>query len=271
MMVWADWAELAATLSPGYIISFHLAPWGVLGLCALMCFYKRRAIRTGMEAAPSLPLIIAGLVLLGLAFVIPLSDTCWVLRLLAAWVGLFAVCFGPGALIPLALLSIYAFIIFFPILVDSYLAAGFISTAVAPAAWLVHLLGLHIVTGSQTFQFIFPSGQPVVVQVESACAGPSTMAVFVVIFALMMLDLPLPRSRVVPVFLIGAVGTWLQNVIRIIIILCCGYFWGGNALETAHYWTVYIMFPLWYLLFVSIYLRYVKKTAPTLPGSPYTG
>ena len=142
---------------------------------------------------------------------------------------------------------------------------GFISTAVAPVAWLVRLSGLHIVSGNQTFQFLLPSGQPIVVQVASACAGPTTMAVFVVIFVLMMLDLPLPWPRAVQVFLLGVVGTWLQNVIRIVIILGCGYFWGYNALETAHYWTVYIMFPLWYLLFVSIYFRCVKKTAPALP------
>ncbi len=85
------------------------------------------------------------------------------------------------------------------------------------------------------------------------------MAVFVVIFVLMMLDLPLPWSRAVPVFLFGMVGTWLQNVIRIIIVLCCGYFLGIKALEAAHYWTVYIIFPLWYLFFATVYFRAAKK------------
>lgn len=266
LLVGANWTELAATLTYSYIVSFHLAPWGVLGLCALMCWYKRQAIHSAMGLALSLPFIIVGLVLLGLAFVIPLSTDFFLLRLLVAWVGLFAVCFGQAALIPLILLATYAFTIYFPILVDNYLAVGFISTAVAPVAWLVRLSGLHIVSGSQTFQFSLPSGLPIVVQVASACAGPTTMAVFVVIFTLMMLDLPLPWPRAVQVFLLGVVGTWLQNVIRIVIILGCGYFWGYNALETAHYWTVYVMFPLWYLLFVSIYFRCVKKTAPALPG-----
>jgi exosortase/archaeosortase family protein len=221
-----------------------------------------------MELPPSLIFIIAGLVLLGLAFFIPLSPDFFLLRLLAALVGLFAVCFGPGALIPLVLVATYAFTICFPILVDNYLSVGFISSAVAPVAWLVRLSGLYIVAGNQTFQFSLPSGQPIVVQVASACAGPTTMAVFVVIFVLMMLDLPLPWPMAVQVFLFGVVGTWLQNVIRIIIILGCGYFWGYNALETAHYWTVYVMFPLWYLFFVSFYFRYVNNTTPALPGRP---
>ena len=220
----------------------------------------------GMGLALSLPFIVAGLVLLGLAFAVPLSADFFLLRLLVAWVGLFAVCFGPAALIPLVLLATYAFTIYFPILVDNYLSVGFISTAVAPVAWLARLSGLHIVSGSQTFQFSLPSGQPIVVQVASACAGPATMAVFVVIFALMMLDLPLPWSRAVQVFLFGMVGTWLQNVIRIIIILGCGYFWGYKALEAAHYWTVYIMFPLWYLLFASVYFRCVKRRLPPCPA-----
>lgn len=266
LLLGANPTELATALSCSYIVSFHLAPWGVLGLCALICISKRRLILSAMELPPSLPFILAGLVLLGLALAIPLSADLFLLRLLVAWVGLFAVCFGRAALVPLILLATYAFTIYFPILVNSYLAAGFVSTAVAPVAWLVRLSGLHIVPAGQAFQFLLPSGQPIVVQVASACAGSSTMSVFVVIFVLMMLDLPLPRSQAVPVFLMGVVGTWLQNVARIIVILGCGYFWGANALETAHYWTVYVIFPLWYLLFVSLYLRYVKKTAPVLPG-----
>jgi len=261
LLVGASWAELAATLSLSYIIPLHLAPWGVLGLCILMCFLKWRLIRSAMELPPSLPFILIGLLLAGLAFAVPLSPTLFILRLLAAWVGLYAVCFGQAALIPLILLATYAFTIYFKILANSnsYLAAGFINTAVAPVAWLVHITGLHIVTGSQTFQFLLPTGHPIVVQVASACAGPVTMAVFVVIFVLMMLDLPLPWSWAAPVFLLGVVGTWLQNVVRIIIILGCGYYWGAKALETAHYWTIYILFPLWYLLFAAIYFWVVKS------------
>jgi exosortase/archaeosortase family protein len=258
LLLGANWTELAADLSYSYIVSLHLAPWGVLGLSALMCWHKRRHIRSAMELPPSLPSIVAGAVLLGLAFAVPLSTSFFLLRLLVAWVGLFAICFGQAALVPLILLTAYAFTIYFPILVNSYLAAGFIDAAVAPVAWLARLSGLHIVSGSQTFQFHLPSGQPIVLLVASACAGPATTAVFTVIFVLMMLDLPLPWSRAIPVLLFGLAGTWLQNVIRIVIILACGYFLGINALETAHYWTVYIIFPLWYLLFSIVYFRVAK-------------
>ncbi len=268
LLVGANWTELATALSFSYIVSFHLAPWGVLGLCVLMCYYKRRLIRSGMGAPPSLSFIIAGLAMLGLAFVIPLSADFFLLRLLAAWAGLFAVCFGQAALIPLILLAAYAFTIYFPILIASYLAAGYTNTAVAPVAWLVHLAGLHIRSGGQAFQFLLPSGQSTVVQVSSACAGPATMAVFVVIFTMMMIDLPLPWSRGGPVFLFGVVGTWLQNLLRIVIILGCGYFWGMRALEVAHYWTVYIMFPFWYLLFASAYFRFVKNPAVLADKAP---
>jgi exosortase/archaeosortase family protein len=90
--------------------------------------------------------------------------------------------------------------------------------------------------------------------------------VFVVIFTLMMLDLPLPWQQAIPVFLFGVVGTWLQNVIRIIIILGCGYFFGSDALWAAHFWTIYVLFPLWYLLFALVYFRFVHK-----PPTPPTG
>jgi hypothetical protein len=48
-------------------------------------------------------------------------------------------------------------------------------------------------------------------------------------------------------------------VIRIVIILGCGYYIGYNALWTAHFWTIYILFPLWYLLFAFVYFKLARQ------------
>ncbi len=251
----ADWPQIAAVLNPVYIFNFHLAPWGVLGLCILVCYVKRGAIRAGMETAPTVPYLIAGLALFSAAFFIPLSDPFFLLRLLTAVVGLFAAAFGQGALIPIALLLSYAFAVTVPVLINTCLGPSYAMTAVTPVAWLFHLFNLHIQVSGQVFRFLQPSGQPLAVLVAGACAGPATMSVFVVIFTLMMIDRTLPRSVALPIFLFGIAGTWLQNVVRIVIILCAGYFLGKRALDIAHYYTVYILFPLWYLLFAGIYFQ----------------
>jgi exosortase/archaeosortase family protein len=77
------------------------------------------------------------------------------------------------------------------------------------------------------------------------------------------MDRPLPWRRAVPVFLFGVAGTWLQNVIRLVLILCSGYFFGENTLLAVHFWIAYILFPLWYLLFALVYSRLVQK--PPVP------
>jgi exosortase/archaeosortase family protein len=260
LLAGTNWRALLATLSYNYIVtSNNVAPWGVLALAALMVYLKRKQIRAAMDSRPAPVLVAAGLVIVCLAFFVPLSEPFWLLRLLTAWIGVFVVIFGSAAVIPLLLLGAYAFTICFPLLVDTYLEAGYASTAVAPTAWLLHLFGLHIAVDGQLFQFPLPSGAPMQVTVTSGCAGPSTIAVFVVIFTLMMLDLPLPWQQAIPVFLFGVVGTWLQNVIRIILILCSGYFFGENALWTVHFWTIYALFPLWYLLFALVYFRFAQK------------
>ena len=84
------------------------------------------------------------------------------------------------------------------------------------------------------------------------------MGVFLAIFALMMLDIPLPPRKAAWLFLFGAVGTWFQSLIRLIIIILVGYHLGGDAMWTTHFWSIYILFPLWYLFFAYIYFRQVR-------------
>jgi len=197
LLAGADWPAFTSTLSYDYIVnSYHVAPWGVLALAVLMVYVKRSQIRAAMETGPAPVLMAAGLVIVCLAFFIPFTEPFFLLRLLTAWVGAFVVIFGSAAVIPLALLAAYAFTICFPLLVNNYLEAGYAGTAVAPAAWLLHLFGLQITVGGQVFRFTLPSGTPMQIMVSSACAGPATMAVFVVIFTLMMLDLPARNDTV---------------------------------------------------------------------------
>jgi exosortase/archaeosortase family protein len=260
LLAGADWRAFLSTLSYQYIIiSNNVAPWGVLVLVALMAFLKRKQIRAAMNNRPAPVLVVAGLVIACLAFFIPFREPFFLLRLFAAWIGAFAVIFGSAASIPLALLGAYAFALCYPLLVESYLEAGYASTALAPAVWLLHLFGLRIAAAGQALTFPLPSGAPMLVTVPSSCAGTATMAVFVVIFTLMMLDLPLSREQAIPVFLFGAVGTWLQNVIRIVLIVGSGYFFGENILWTVHFWTIYVLFPLWYLLFALVYFRLARN------------
>ncbi len=103
--------------------------------------------------------------------------------------------------------------------------------------------------------FTSVNGDAVSTTVAAECAGYVTIGVFIALFSLMMLDIRLPLRRAWYVFLIGLAGTWLQNIIRIVVTLVAAYYWGSEALGTVHYNISYVIFPLWFALFAFWYLK----------------
>ena len=260
------WASLGAMLSPDWIFGqHHAAPWGVLGLCAIWLWLKRKQIRSDMEVRQNLISIPLGLALVIGAILIPPSQDFMVFQVLLASLGVFVILFSKGARIPSILLGIYGFAISFPLAIQRFAELPYSTSAIKPLVWILTGLGYAFQSEAQWIHFTSYSGEPISVAITAACAGPVTMGVFLAIFALMMLDVPLPPKKAVWLFLFGAAGTWLQSVIRLVIVMLVGYHWGKEALWTAHSWTIYVLFPLWYLLFVYVYFRQVRRP-PQIKG-----
>jgi exosortase/archaeosortase family protein len=189
------------------------------------------------------------------AILMPASRDFLVFQVLLAWLGVFVIFFGKGAKIPSILLGIYGFVISFPLMIARFAEDAYSRTAIAPLVWSMTTLGYPFESQGQWVHFVSSTGQPISAAITTSCAGPATMAVFMAIFALMMLDIPLPPRKALGLFLFGAVGTWFQSVIRLIILMFVGYYRGEDAMWTTHFWSIYILFPLWYLFFVYIYFR----------------
>lgn len=256
------WASLAAMLSPNWILGqHHAAPWGVLTLCSIWLYLKRKEIGRGMNLRAKFNFAFCSLnFMLGVglvvgAILIPFSLDYLVFKLLLVWLGTFVIFFGRAARIPSILLGIYALAISFPLMVARFAEQAYSRTAIVPLMGLLTTLGYPVDSQGQWVHLVTASGEPITVAVTSACAGPVTMGVFMAIFALMMLDIPLPPRKAVGLFLFGAAGTWAQNLLRLVILMLLGYYRGEDAMWTAHFWSIYILFPLWYLLFVYIYFR----------------
>lgn len=193
------------------------------------------------------------------AVLIPPSLNYMVFRVVLAALGVFVILFGQGARIPAIMVAIYGFVITFPIVLEKLAGDAYAYSALAPLLWLGNGLGYGIQNHGQWIAFTSARGELISAAVTISCAGSATMGIFIALFALMMLDRPLPRQRAIVLFLFGAIGTWLQNIIRLVILIVAGYYLGNAALWTAHYWTIYILFPVWYLLFTFIYFRQFKK------------
>jgi exosortase/archaeosortase family protein len=258
------WSSLPVMLSPSWIFGqYHAAPWGVLAICLLFLWVKRKAVWERMHRRTNPVYALLGLAMLAAAIIVPFSRDYLVFQVLLGSLGLFTILFGGASRIPATYLAVYVLAVSFPLLVERFAADAYSRMAIAPLMWLLSALGYPLQNHGQLISFVTSSGEPITVAVSTACAGPWTMGVFLAFFALMMMDMPLSPKRAALTFLFGVIGTWFQNLIRLVILLLLGYYFGGNALWAAHSWTIYVLFPVWFLIFAWVYLRQVK-----LPRTP---
>ena len=200
-----------------------------------------------------------GIAMVVVAIIMPSSKDFLVFQVLLASLGIFTIIFRKAARIPTILLAVYCFAISFPLLVERFAEHAYSKIALVPTMGSMTLLGYPLQNQGQWVHFTSATGEPIRVAITAGCAGPATMGVFIALFALMMLDMPLRPQKAAGLFLFGVVGTWFQSFIRLIVLLLIGYHMGEDALWTAHFWTIYLLFPLWYLLFAYIYFRQVRR------------
>ncbi|MBI4186146.1 MAG: exosortase/archaeosortase family protein [Chloroflexi bacterium] len=272
------WAGLWEMLSPDWIFGqYHASPWAVLSLCLIWLYLRRRQIwgemlegcrvseskisggKTLQTFKPSKlykPFnFLLGLALVAGAVLMPAIQDFLVFRMLLALLGVFVIFFGRAARLPSILLGIYGFAISFPLLIERFAELPYALGAIKPMAWVLTILGYPLHVQGQLLHLATSGGEAISVAVTAACAGPATMGVFLALFVLMMLDTPLPPRKAAWVFLIGVAGTWLQNFVRLVMLMAVAYYLGEKAMWTAHLWTIYVVFPLWYLLFAFIYFH----------------
>jgi exosortase/archaeosortase family protein len=253
------WTALPSMLSPGRILGQHqLHPWGVLALCLVVLCLKREEILKGINSGRSLVIIPLGLALVGGAVLMPSLQDYLVFRVLLASLGVFIIVFRTVAKVPLILLAIYGFSISLPLAVQRFAESGYSRSAIVPLMWVMTTLRYPLQNEGQWMHLTSKSGEVISTAITAACAGPATMGVFIAIFALMMLDKPLPPQKAAGLFIFGAAGTWFQSFIRMMILMLIAYYFGKDAMWTAHSWTIYILFPLWYLLFAYVYFQQVR-------------
>ena len=90
------------------------------------------------------------------------------------------------------------------------------------------------------------------VTIVQACSGAETSLLFVGVFAMMLLDVgrTVPRRKVLAIFFIGALGTYLVNVVRVPLIIYLGYLYGYGAIEG---FTHEFGGALFFLAFVAVF------------------
>jgi exosortase/archaeosortase family protein len=247
--------------SLGYLQETGLYPYAVFGLCLGLLYSKREILRTQLsEEASSQNMWVGGFLII-LAMIMPFSTLPFqLLTILTLWLGVFTAISGKIIRLPLALLAIYGFSTWFPLLLSR-------SGNMFPWATTIVIVSLlkPLIPISNQGQFIYftdIAGGDQSYFINAACSGSASLGVFFSLLFLMFIDAPLPRDKAGYMFLFGLVGTTAQNLLRIVILVLAGYFFGGSALWRTHSFAGYILYPLWFALFAYIYINQARKNSP---------
>ena len=231
----------------------------ILGLCLVFGWLKRDAILVHMKSdrffAESVYLAV-GVLITAISLMIPLSSNLAfaMFKILLTFVGVFFVFFGIAAHLPSLLLFVYGFSVSFPKLLDEFLGTQYALITTRLTAGVADLV-YPVDYEGQLISIINSEGVKNLVYIDAECSGSASIAIFLTIFALMMIDIK-PRSKyILPLFFFGIVGTSLQNILRLVVLLSANYHFGLDAMWQMHAYAGYILLPVWLAIFFYVYLK----------------
>lgn len=251
------WRNLPHLFSPTYIMETGAYPWAVLGLCSLWLFFKRDEVTGKIASEVTMRDMAVGITMVTLS--LPLRNEAELsflaLGVLLVFLGTSTLFFGTPSTIPWILLGVYAFALIFPRVFTAHLEEPYAQTTVKTVASLITLLGYPVQTQGQVISFISTTGEHLGSYIGAPSSGIASITIFVALFALMHLDFRHPPRKALYLFLFGLVGTSLQNILRLSLIIIAGYHFGYSAMVRVHDYAGYIIFPAWYIAFAYVYLR----------------
>ncbi|MCK4676551.1 MAG: exosortase/archaeosortase family protein [Bacteroidales bacterium] len=236
-----------------------LYPYVVLLLCIIF-FITRSNIKESYKISKNQEIervyFILGSVLIFLSVLMPKNvDLPYIVfEIILGYLGICFLVIGKFAIFPTYLLSIYGFSIAFPEFAEQHPSESFLQLI----TWItVKISSIFIPVNFSNYSIrIFSlTEENILIIINTACTGVAALALFIAIFALMMADIPLPKKDAAFFFIFGIIGTFVQNIVRLVVLVLTGYYFGSQALSNAHEVIGYIMFGLYYMLFAYLYLR----------------
>jgi exosortase/archaeosortase family protein len=115
--------------------------------------------------------------------------------------------------------------------------------------------------GGPTIEFTSLSGNLIRAAFIYECIGIFSVLVFSIIIGIVMLEDTSDRKAKLAAFVVGVLGTFAINIVRIIIIFLTDYFYGAEAGANVHYVIGYILFSAWMAIFLFTFSK--RKTIQT--------
>ena len=241
------------------IVATGLYPYVVLLLCIIFFIAKsniKESYRISNDQEIELIYFISGIVLILLSIFMPKNiDLPYIIfKIILGYLGIYVLIVGKFAILPTYLLSIYGFSIAFPEFAEQHTSETFLQFI----TWItvkISSIFIPVNFSNYTIIIISLSTENILIIINTACTGVAALALFIAIFALMMADIPLPMRDATFFFIFGIIGTFVQNIVRLVVLTLTGYYFGLQALSSAHEVIGYILFGLYYMLFAYLYLK----------------
>ncbi|GEM_PF-228419 len=240
--------------------------WAVLVLCVLWAYIKRTEILEAARRGTDAKWLTLGILLVGASFGLlyyasAFSDSIPLTLFTIGFVivAQFSLFFGQASKIPLMLLGLFGIAVGFPVLLESAAATWFPRGTAVLSVSILQLFRLPIALNGVTVTLSSLIGYDIVTKVDTRCAGSDSLAIFLAIFGLMLIDRRPHNKVLIGLLVFGLIGTYLQNFARLLLLFTAGYYYGSDALWAVHDYASYILFPVWFLGFAVIYVKYTQK------------
>jgi exosortase/archaeosortase family protein len=238
---------------------FTAHPFVILMLCVAFGWLKKDAILSQMHNEGILAeqsYVAAGVFITLISLLMPLSSNLAfaIFTILLMCIGLFMVFFAAAAYLPSLLLFVYGFSISLPKILDEYLGTQY---ALVTTNIVAHVAALFYPVGfeGQVLSVTNPEGVKDFLYIDAGCSGSASIAIFLTVFALMLLDIKPRKGRILPLFLFGIFGTSVQNILRLVLLIASNYHFGSTVMWQVHDYAGYVLFPAWFAVFIYVYLK----------------
>ena len=189
------------------------------------------------------------------------------MALATGWVGVLV------AMRPKSLSFLWPYLLAFLLAVG---AVGLLTTAFGDplavvVAWLsramTSALGLNVAWTSVYMSFTAAGGVPMSLYISQECSGMASMSIFLLLIALMHLDVR-PSLGVTAMFAVGgSVLFILLNSLRVVVLIIGGIYYGEGVLWNLHGWLGYVLYVAGYMVILLLYIGRMKPANQAVLGA----
>jgi exosortase len=121
---------------------------------------------------------------------------------------------------------------------------------------VLNAIGIQTITESNIITFLSQNGDPIRLAIVGECTGIVSLGTFTISLIIVLIAFPQSINRKnLGLIIIGYLGVYCANIVRIILIAMSGYFFGpSGVIEQVHVHIGWILFSAWMIIFWYYFL-----------------